>query len=417
MRRWLIFLLLLVIVIHLAGLIIPTNMFHSADYSLTSKTEVEQSKYHVGGSWWGYNQSKIASLGDTVFSSNYDNRNLKHGNSSEENPYFCHFTKIHDGKSEVFGYAPSNATCNVQADVSRHLVHYIVSEPMGEAATGGYGWTNGSQIAVYTYSFDSSTQSVSLVNKKIVIESGNDGRQRLGTAINGDGQLMIAYGGYDAMNHVYIYDPIHAIWSEYHYLSNPDNDSLMYNYAIIKSLTEFYVLAIQDTSRNGKVYYQYIKFFGYKDGIWSDHMVVDYRESPEALSKSNMVEHTAFVQVEDDIHIVIRAMNQYLYFIYDGTEFIQQPFDYIHSRAKWIRIIPTKDDLLFVYNDNHLLNSYMEGYSQSKQKMVFRESNFVPNAYLYTHLLEDGSIANLGYCGSDQSYDRAKAYLYLLEKF
>jgi hypothetical protein len=416
MRKKRIFGFLFIAVLLCCGIFGYSYFFAGYDITLetANKIEVAKSKFHEGGSWWGYNQKKLASIADVTFSFVYDNSNLDYGNSSEQNPFACHLITIKDGSTKVFASVNTNATCNVLADAARNKVYYIVNEPVGEANNGGFAWTGSGRIVVYTYDYNPTTGSTTLSDKRSLVEAEEDGRQRMGAAINDQGQIIVAYGSYDAMLHAYIYDPLTDVWTTYATLSNDSGDSLMYNYAIIKSLEEFYILAVQDTARNNTVYYQYVKFFGYKDGTWIERMVVDYRGADAAGKEAILVEHKEFTLINDQIHIITRSdfLNENKYYIWDNEELIEQDLSFIENDFRWLKILPYDDDLLFIYNCQELFWDKLEIYSFQKKTKIFCDRNFISKAYIYVNLKSDNTLQVLGICGDSKVYAKEKAYLY-----
>jgi len=418
-KRWVIIIFLLSI-LFVCGIFVYINYIYNFDirYHTISKIEIDKSKYHDSGSWWGYNQKKLATIDDVTFSFHYDNSALDNGNSSETNPFKCHFIIIKDDIPEVFGSGNANATCNVLTDSVRNKVYYVVNEPVGGPNSGGYAWTGPGRIVIYTYDYNPVLKSVTFNNKYNLLEPSDDGRQRMGSAINNQGKIIISYGSYNAMLNVFIFDPINNSWNSHQTLSNPDNDSLMYNYTIIKDLDEFYILGIQDTAKNGDLYYQYVKLLGYKGGVWIEEMVVDYRETAEAQNNANMVEHKEFKLIDDKIHIITKSdvLNEIKYFIWDNNELLEQDISFIRKDSYWIRLVNTEDDLLFIYNYSNMLGSNLEIYSSTDKSKVYCNRNFTDKAYIYVNVGDNDLIQVLGICGSQKDYNKSKAYIYEISK-
>lgn len=115
--KYIIFIILLIILIG-SGIIVYQEFYKNTkiSYETSQALKVEKSKYHISGSWWGYNQKKIASIGDITFSYNYDNSNLDYGNVSQYNPFKCHLTMIIEEDIIIFDHVNTNANCNVLTD-------------------------------------------------------------------------------------------------------------------------------------------------------------------------------------------------------------------------------------------------------------------------------------------------------------
>ena len=101
-KRIKVFLIVLALIIVLGGVFIYFDWFYmgSNTFNVISETSLDNSKYEDNGYWWGFNQNKVASINDAVFTFTYDNFNLTNGNSSETNPYTCEFYIVRNSIKE-----------------------------------------------------------------------------------------------------------------------------------------------------------------------------------------------------------------------------------------------------------------------------------------------------------------------------
>ncbi len=291
---------------------------------LSNTISMDTPKYNdTGGSWWGHNQQKLANIEDVVFYVDYDNSNLDFGNSSVDNPFVCNFMYLVENVKTEFDEQPCNSPGNILADAIHNKVYYIIVEPTGPAATGGFGWTGESTTVMYEYDFSPSNNNLDFVEKHIVTPSISDGKIRQGTTIDDFGNIAIAYGSYSYNIELYLYNFETQIWSHEQVLSNNDNDTLMYCHVVMKDLDHVYILAHQDTAREGDVYYQYVKFFAFEDDAWTSKMIVDYRTHELAEESSTLVLNSDLYLDGDNIHILANATEfmEVTYYVYDGENY------------------------------------------------------------------------------------------------
>jgi hypothetical protein len=383
-------------------------------FETVSFETIEKSAYQNNGSWWGYNQKKIAVLGDVSFSFDYDNSNYETGNPSLTNPYQCVFHHTIDGVKETFGTAATERPCNVVADRDRMLVYYFVVEPTGENI-GTNGNTAMARTMMYVYHFDATLQTTDLLRVEEVDPPSSIGKIRQSVAIDASGNLAVAYGEYSGIMTVLTYDVQNNLWHKHQTLSNPDQDSLMYCYVELVDLDEIYTLCVQDTSRDGETYYQYVKLFAYESGVWSDYMVVDYRDHPKAIKESHMVEHTEFKRIDGKLHIITRSnpLSEIRHFIYESHQ-ITELTTTLKGRNGWVRLLYVDETLYYVTTKLSFI-PMVEIIEVETGKVVYQAIGMAMGSYLYLgEAMTSGEIPILFYPGWDMRYEASDAKILLI---
>lgn len=351
-------------------------------FETASFTEIPKSEYDNNGSWWGYNQKKLAMLGNVVFSFDYDNANFVSGNPSLTNPYYCHLHVTVDETTTALDTVKAERPCNVVADESRNLVYYFAVEPTGENV-GTNGNTGIARTMMHVYAYDPLLQTVVKVESTEVDPPSSIGKIRQSVDIDSSGNLGIAYGQYDGWITVKTYDVGTGTWGVHQTLSNLEGDSLMYCYIEMADLATFYVLCVHDTWREDATYYQYVKLFVYEQGVWSDHMIVDYRDDPLASKESQIVEHTECKLVGDELHLITRSLRlqEVRHFVYkDGV--LEEQHNPLNMGYVWVRLLEIEGTLYYV-STNHFPFPTLEIREVETEKVVYRTLGIPRGSYLY----------------------------------
>ncbi|MCK7485159.1 MAG: hypothetical protein MZU97_06090 [Bacillus subtilis] len=250
------------------------------------------------------------------------------------------------------------------------------------------------------------SKSTDLLRIEEVDPPSSIGKIRQSVAIDANGNLAVAYGEYSGIMTVLTYDVQNNRWHKYQTLSNPDQDSLMYCYVELVDLDEFYTLCVQDTSRDGETYYQYVKLFAYESGVWSDYMVVDYRDHPIASKESHMVEHTEFKRIDGKLHIITRSnpLSEVRHFIYESHQ-ITELTTTLKGRNGWVRLLNVNETLYYVTTKLSFL-PMVEIVEVETGKVVYQAIGMAMGSYLYLgEAMTSGEIAILFYPGWDMRYE------------
>jgi|GEM_PF-6750300 len=390
-------------------------VINNKDFEITSYRSIPKSVHENNGSWWGYNQSKLAIIDDTIFSFDYDNANFENGNPSLSNPYQCVFHKTEQGVTEIFGFADTERPCNVVADATHNLVYYFAVEPVG-INIGNNGNTGIAKTMMYVYQFHPNTKEISLQRSVEVDPPSSIGKIRQSVTVDHFGNIAIAYGEYSGMMTVLTYHSLEDRWEKHQTLSNPDQDSLMYCYIELVDLNHFYTLCVQDTSRDNTTYYQYVKLFEFKNDVWADFMIVDYRNLPEAQEESQLVEHTELKRIDDEVHIITRSnpLKEIKHFVYKNGVIEEMP-NKLKGRHDWIRLAEINDKLYYFSMRNTLIAT-LDITEVSTGKRVFQTIGMAMGSYFYLgDEMEGGEIPMLFYPGwGDMLYKQSDAMQILI---
>ena len=382
-----IILIIVVLVFVACGVFIYFNLFYNGSNAFSIENQIEfpnstnRNKDKSNGYWWGFNQNKIASIGDVIFTFTYDNSNLANGNSTEDNPAKCEFYMVIGGEKTKIGEASCNRPCNVIADATNNKIYYFAVEPVGnETNADFYDYTGNAKLVMYTFNFDSESNSVSQANAETVIPAvENDGAIiRLGTAVSKSGDLLTAYGSYNGYILAYVRAADESRWARYVYPANAQGHSMMYDYAAIESPDKFYILGLQDYTKDNETYYQYAKLYSFNgenltkvyadespidsngypiyDTVsdsagWTEKMVIDKTDSKEAYA----VRTEDLFLYNNDLHIVVRDLeNKIIYhYLYKNGELtlVKNDFDKL---TKMVRIVENNGKLYYVTYDNFI---------------------------------------------------------------
>jgi hypothetical protein len=399
--------ILLILVIGVGGYFLFFWKNYSFEVSL--KLNIPNSSQHMNATWWGYHQSKIVSIGDTTFTYYIDNSTQNNGVSNINNPNKAIFLKIKNGEQQQFGFANTSRPCNVLADVQRGKVYFVVLEPTSEVDSGTEG-----RIMLYTYNYNNIIDEITFENAYQVVAKGDNGQIRTSATIDDNGNIAIAHGGYDSYMYVYIYDIENEEWNDYRYLSNDEDEELLYPYVILKDLDTFYLLPVQDTNVYGTNYYQFVKFFSYDNGVWLSEMVVDYRNLAIAKTKPQLVEQTEFYLDGEDIHIFTRARlgekadSIINHFIYKEGVLSEIDAKFLNKDYSWVKLIRFNSKLYYICTvDKKLVIIDYE-----TKETVFSETTNVKGLYMYINKKWSGNSIQVMLCSGNSSNFNVDTMLY-----
>ena len=379
--------------------------WNNDEFGIVETVEMPSTQYNgVSGSWWGHNQYKLASLESTLFFIEYDNSALDNGNSSIDNPFTCRLKYLLDSTKVSIDDVPCNSPGIVLTDEGNHKVYFVIVEPTGPAATGGYGWTGESTTFVYEYDFNVLEHEALLVEKHIVTPSVSDGKIRQGATIDGSGNLAIAYGTYEGYIELYTFEYQTRVWSNNRVLSNEDNDSLMYCNVQMLDIENVYVLCQQDTAKDGHVYYQYVKFFAYKNGIWDEKMIADYREHSLAQIEDTLVINSDLYVIDNQVHIITTAQNFYeiLHVVYEDDEYTYLETDRLPETTRNIKLVTIEDELYYiVFLSKYTVNA-IDIYQVDSLNIVFSVTGVSNNHYFYPYVTKEDTLYILLYSNENE---------------
>lgn len=383
-----------------------TIVLKSSGYEYINDYVMETPKFNeVSGSWWGHNQYKLASIGQTLFYIEYDNSALEFGNSSSDNPFTCSFKIINDEETNEIDKEPCNSPGIVLSDETNNRIYFILVEPTGAANNGGYGWTGISTTFMYEYSYNQDTFETSFVTKHQVTESLSDGKIRQGADIDEDGNIAIAYGDYSGYIQLYIFNYVTREWVHSSHLSNPDNDTLMYCNTQIIDLDNVYVLCQQDTAKNGRVLYQYVKFFTYEENVWKDKMIVDYRHHELADQEDTLVMNSDLLVIDNKVHIVTTAQNfhEIIHLVYDNGTYSSMDTTVLPSNTENIKLVEYDNEWYYVIYRRKYTIRAIDIFSSVSQDTVFSMIGVPNKQYIYPIAVNNNKLYLLMYPNNNES--------------
>jgi len=283
----------------------------------------------------------------------------------------------------VFGSGNCDRPCNVLADTERNKIYYFLIEET-QQNIGTNDFTGMAKTVMYVYDYNSESGEIILNRKEDIIPESSVGKIRMGSYIDSSGNIILAYGQYDGILKVHIFDVENNIWTIQQTMSNYDNDTLMYAYVIMENLQNFYVLCVQDTSKNGEVYYQYVKLFACNNENWTSTMVVDYRNSSIAETETSIVEHTELCFINNKIHLITRSkkMKEIIHYIYKDGQLIKQDTDFLSNNYEWIRLIELNEKMYYVANKTGIIPT-LDVIDAEKKEVVFSYMGISISSYIY----------------------------------
>lgn len=266
------------------------------------------------GTWWGYNQSKLTRIGDTVFIHVVENDDDPATESS-----FVIYSKTGDG-SWVRGPAfPTSRPGNLVATPGG-VLHAFVYDPVDVLE-------NDSNGSIEHYAFPLATMGdLSVVDHDTVVpvdpDRGESANIRFSAAAGPDGTLAVAYGltegnGYDGhTEHLFTRAPAEDAWT-HHIAGTQLGHDFYYSYALITT-EGFSVLAIQDDGApGGRNLYQIAQYFRFDGEAWSNEALLDHTGHADASQEDQLVEISENYQDADGTHHVLiddRANRRWLHF-------------------------------------------------------------------------------------------------------
>lgn len=390
-----ILLVIVVLILVLVGFAMLNINIPSGDaFELNHVVSMEASEYSKNGSDWGHNQNKLASIGDVIFTFNFDNSNFENGNSSVDNPYYCEFVYVNEYEQTKFDEQTCNRPGNVLSDEERNKVYYILSVPTGPANEGGEDYSGVARTVMFEYDFDPILLELVLYEVHDVTNDASDGKIRQGVDIDEVGNLIIAYGRYDSWMNVFTFDVENRVWQQYEIQTNNEGHSLMYSIPTMKDLEHFYVLSVQDVCNDDGCFYQYVKFFAYESGVWRDEMIVDYRDTELAETEEKIVLNSDCYYYDWQVHILTTAykLSEVKYYIYEDGVFTERDTSFLSSGTSNLKFIEYNDTLMLtaIRIKLHLFAPRFEVYSLDSLERVFSISFVINNRYFYVNGLENG---------------------------
>ena len=358
--------------------------FKNTEFVVSQETTFDNSVNHVNGTWWGFNQSKIARIDEYVFTYYVDNSTQIGDVANANNPNQMVFIMIdNSGKITEFDSKPTSRPGNVVADNARQRIYYFTLEPTSSEDNGYL-----CKLVMYVYQLEAGEavfhrQEVVIDNQGIYPETINI---RLAVTIDKTGNIGVTYSipnpSYIFSMYVHTYDILTETWEEKSVLIDGLNHPNFYPELIMKDINHFLVVAVQDYCYGGDCYYQYTRYFIYNEGQWSYDYLADYRDLEIAKERANLTAHSeVYIGSDNQYHVLTisrlsdedneAVVNHYILNESSNT-FSKTSFS---GKYNHIRMVTVNDIDYFVAVDNkHLMilnNNYEIIHQQDTTKSVY----------------------------------------------
>lgn len=319
--------------------------------------KIPGSKTHSpDGTWWGYNMTKIARLGDTVF------MYVIHNDDDTTTPsQFTIYKKKGDGTWERGASLPTSRPGNILVD-SKGALHAFVFEAANISVNDSLGRLKHYSFAKAGSGDIKHYKEELVVDQKENIENVNI---RIGAAIGKDDTMMVAFGLTDVhlypghSQHVYYKRPEERDWKHDVAGINLGHD-WYYPFALVELDSTFHLLPIQDdfAGPGEQNIYQKIMYLGKLGRSWKKELIVDHSNKDVAKSRRRLLEQSdLYKDSTGQIHFIYKEfLNRNDEFAASGfyhvlkkdegweTTKIELDQDNIH----WIRFAEANQSLYYV---------------------------------------------------------------------
>lgn len=256
--------------------------------------KIPKSSYHSpDGTWWGYNQAKVARYGDRVFMYVVDNQDSSNKTSSR----MVIYQKQGDGPWQAGAGFTTSRPGNILVD-SKGVLHAFVFEPLNVEINDSIG------KLIHYYFPKAGHGDIKNYEKEVVI-GNKDGSEtvniRVGAAIAPDDTLSIGFGltefnpKYEGHSeHLYYKKSGSQTWE--HLIAGQNLGHDFYYPFVFATNESFYLMPVQDdyypADPSRYNVYQKILFFKYYGGNWDRRIVVDLSGHPLAKDRLRLLEQS-----------------------------------------------------------------------------------------------------------------------------
>ena len=373
--------------------------------------------------WWGYNQSKIARIGDIVFMFVVEN-----DNDPSTESRFVIYKKEGEGGWQSGAVFPTSRPGNIVVD-SKGGLHAFVFDPLDVLENDSLG-------TLEHYHFpDAYLGNISDYQHERVID--NDGRSgetvniRTGVSIGPDDSIAVAFGlteGNGFRGHT---EQVHYKgagddgWARLIAGENLGHD-FYYSFPLV---TDFglTVLAIQDDppdTGDGN-FYQIASYFEYVDNTWSQRLLVDNTGHPDAASRPRLVEISDNYQdTAGNIHLLVvdHGSEEYRHFVRDvnGAWTVKVVPRAYQEGVNWIRLIEVNGEVYYLAATWNRVLAMKE--SGDRFVSLDLQSKDVEGIYLYVSAPRTGTSPDSAYIdmlllnGSSETYPNGRNHYLRVSK-
>jgi len=304
------------------------------------------------GTWWGYNQSKIARYGDTVFTYVVHN-----DNDSATESLMTLYKKVGEGPWEQGASMPCSVPGNILID-SKGGLHALVFDPKDILANDSLG-----SLEYYYFPQASNGNIDTFIHTTVVPDPGDNGSEtvniRIGASIGRDDTIVLAFGlDSNTSEHLYYKKASDLEWNHLIAGENLGHD-FYYPYPLVTD-SVYAILAIQDdyVEIDGQANnpYHIAAYFQGNERGWSHEYLLDNTQSSQALTHSQWQTvdiSDLYLDAAGDIHVVLqdRVAEKWLHYrkAYADSDWTITAIDTGSMNGlNWIRLIEIESNLYYI---------------------------------------------------------------------
>jgi hypothetical protein len=312
--------------------------------------------------WWGYNQSKIARYGDTVFTYVVHN-----DNDPATKSLMTLYKKVGEGPWEQGASMPCSRPGNILMDSIGGL-HALVLNPKDVLANDSLGSLE------YYYFPMAGDGDIDTFNHTTVIPSpGNNGNEtvniRIGASIGRDDTIALAFG-LGTTEQFYYKKKSATEWN--HFVAGENlGHNFYYPYPLVTN-DGYAILAIQDdyVEIDGQAHnpYHIAAYFQGDENGWSHKFLLDNTQSSQALTHSQWQTvdiSDLYLDADDGTHLILqdRVAEKWLHYrkTHADSDWTITTIDTGSWKGiNWVRLIEIEGTLYYFmnsWNQVRLMNS------------------------------------------------------------
>ncbi len=304
------------------------------------------------GTWWGYNQSKVARYGDTVFT--YVVRN---DNDPATKSQMILYKKVGKGSWEEGASLPCSRPGNILID-SKGGLHALVFDPEDLLLNDSLG-----SLEHYYFPQAGNGDIETSIHATVVPSPGDNGNEtvniRIGASIGRDDTIVLAFGlDSNTSEHLYYKEASDTEWT--HLIAGKDlGHDFYYPYPLVTD-AGYAILAIQDdyVEIDGEAHnpYHIAAYFQNNEYGWSHEYLLNNTQSTQALTHSQWKTvqiSDLYLDTEGGIHVVLqdRVAEQWFHYrkaVADNDWQITTLDAAWEKGVNWVRLIEIEGNLYYI---------------------------------------------------------------------
>lgn len=359
----------------------------------------------------GDNQSKLARIGDMVYTFYLDNSGCTNPSAPGNDKVMRLLSIDSEGNVSEFDSIPVWMHGNILADTTRKLIYVTTYE---EESLGGSYYPS---VKVYTYSIGEEitrTSIVTLVDEKLIPYEANP---RVGADIDQDGNIAVAFSNYIGIMFVYVYNVSNDTWQKHsieYYHDTYINDCVLYPYVRIKGVDCIKVIAGRDstTTETGEINdtpsRDYSRYFSYNGEDWTHFIIGDLRGKYDKQVNSAPLD--LYIDSDNNAHVITQEYNQLKYYIISPQNLIEEQ-SFINLRngmeVIFVRIANVFDNKYFVISGMGIKGFKQTGYLEIydiNYNLIYRNNSICNSPYVYINKLSNPNYLDIMVISRDSDY-------------